>query len=94
MNGGNGTRPADVDEIDDDLLGPVELELRAMREELRPLVERIEALEELRRRALAIASENPGDRTPITPDDLRTAALAEGEESLARLELAFDRVTT
>lgn len=92
MNG-NGTQP-DVDEHDDpDLLGAIELELQATREELRPIVERLDALEELRRRALAIASDNPVDRAPVTAEALRAAALAEGEESRARLELAFDRLT-
>ena len=56
-------------------------------------MERADALEELRRRALSLATQNPDDRAPITGDALRAAALAEGEESLARLELAFDRLT-
>lgn len=90
MNG-NGTEPEDDEP---DLLGVVEIALRETREELRPLVERLDALEDLRRRAIAVAAKNPADLSPITGDALRAAALLVGEEDLARLELVFDRLTT
>lgn len=94
MNSNGNGRSADEFEPEDDLLGVLELELRERREELRALVERVDALEELRRRALEIAMTNPHDAAAVTGDALRAAALSEGEESLARLELAFDRLTT
>lgn len=92
MSSTNG-HPPELDEGEDlaDLLGVIELALEETREELRPLVERADALEELRRRCLAVVSENPIDRAPVTGEALRAFALAAGEEDLARLENLLSR---
>jgi len=95
---GNGLRPASpVDELDDDadLLGLIEITLRDERERLRATVDRCDALSELRRRALAIATASPDERTPVTGEMLREHALSEGgEEELARLESELNRIAT
>lgn len=92
MSSTNGHAP-ELDEGEDvvDLFGAVVIALEETRAELRPLVERADALEELRRRCLAVASENPIDRAPVTGEALRAFALAAGEEDLARLENLLSR---